>query len=82
MRKKLFHQKRSRVWLGGAITWYNYNLLNGPGVHWLHARPGGGPVLVEDASWRNINGILIRTRNSQTFLHFRRLPWDPRRRLR
>lgn len=67
--------KRNRVWLRGAIVWYSWNMLNPRGVGWVHAGPRGGILTKEDVRWWNINGIFIRTRNTQTFLHFRRLPW-------
>lgn len=67
-------RRRTRVYWGGAIVWFSYNSLNPSGIWWVHGNPGGGPVLKVDVSWRNINGILIRTRNSQTFIHFRCFP--------
>lgn len=67
--------KRTRVWLRGAIVHFNYNLLNGSGLHLVHAEADSGCVFKTNVSWRNVNGILIRTRNSQTFIHFRRRPW-------
>jgi hypothetical protein len=68
-------RKRTRVYWRGAIIWFSYNFLNEPWrINWVHGEPGGGPVLKTEASWRTINGIVVRTRNSQTFLHWRRLP--------
>lgn len=67
--------KRRAILLWGAIVWYGWNMLNGPGVHWCHAGPRGGILTKKSVNWRNINGIIIRTKNTQTFLHFRRLPW-------
>ena len=63
-----------RFWWEGAIVLFHRNLLNGPGVHLVHANKDGSCVLKTEASWRNINGILIRTRRHQLFLHFRRRP--------
>lgn len=65
---------RSFIWLWGAICFYGWNQLNGPGLHWCHAGPRGGILTKRSVHWWNINGIIIRTRNTQTFLHFRRLP--------
>lgn len=66
--------RKSHVLLWGVIIWYGWNLLNGPGIHLLHAGPRGGILTKRSCRWYNINGILIRTRNTQTFLHFWRLP--------
>lgn len=72
----IYGKRKRRVFLfRGILVYFNYNHFNPPGIHLVHARPDGGPVFKQDVSRRNINGILIRTRNSQTFLHFRRLPW-------
>lgn len=67
--------KRQVVLLRGVIVHFNHNTLNPPGVALVHAQKNGGGVLKGETSWRTVNGIMIRTRNSQTFLHFRRLPW-------
>jgi hypothetical protein len=56
------------------IVWYSFNLLNGRGIWWLHAGPKGGILTKQSVRWYNINGILLRTRNTQTFIHFRRFP--------
>lgn len=42
------------------------------GLHWLHARPGGGPCLRDQTSWRTISGIIVNTAWGSAFLHFRR----------
>ena len=68
-------RRRSHVLFWGVIVWYSWNLLNGRGIHWAHAGPNGGILTKRSVNWRNINGILIRTKNTQTFIHFRRLPW-------
>jgi hypothetical protein len=65
---------RTVVLLRAMIVWFSYNQLNGPGIHILHAGPRGGILTNWSRRWYNINGILIRTRNTQTFLHFRRFP--------
>lgn len=67
--------KRKSILLWGAICWYGWNMLNGPGLHLSHAGPRGGILTKKSVNWRNVNGIIIRTKNTQTFLHFRRLPW-------
>lgn len=64
--------KRSRNILRGYILWYSWNQLNPPGIHWLHSGPKGRLLLREDVRWTNISGIIVRTRNTQTFLSFRR----------
>lgn len=68
------HMKNPTVKLWGAIVFYHHNLINGSGLHWLHAGPKGKVLLKTEVSWRNINGILIRTPDHQLFLHFRRIP--------
>lgn len=42
------------------------------GIHWSHANERGGPVLREDVSWRNINGIWIGVPKHRLFIFFRR----------
>jgi hypothetical protein len=67
--------KRRRVWLNGVVVWFNYNTLNPPGMNLLHATQDGLPVLREEKlGWRTFHGVVIRTRSSQTFIHFWRLP--------
>jgi hypothetical protein len=53
---------------------YDYNLLNGPGIHFVFAEPDGRPCHRYETEWRKISGILIRTYNTQTFFYFRRYP--------
>lgn len=66
--------KRDRlILLKGVVFWYGRNQFFGPGIAWIYAELGGGPVLKDQISWRKINGIVIRFRDSQLFLHFRRL---------
>lgn len=66
--------KRERKWLRGRICWFSWNMLNGRGIHWLHSGPKGRLLLREDVHWYNVSGVVIRTRNTQTFLYFRRAP--------
>jgi hypothetical protein len=42
------------------------------GVHWSHATKTGGAVLLDEVSWRNINGIWIGTPGRRIWLLFRR----------
>lgn len=66
--------KRDRlILLKGIVFWYGRNQFWGRGVCFVYAEPGGIPVLKEKVSWRKINGICIRFKKSQLFLHFRRL---------
>lgn len=53
---------------------FHRNLLNGSGIWWTHANRAGGILRKDEVSWRNINGVLIRTPRHQLFLHFRRRP--------
>jgi hypothetical protein len=39
----------------------------------MHADRDGGPVLVEDASWRTINGVLLTTHSRHLVCLFRRI---------
>lgn len=63
-----------RVLLWAMIVWFGYNQFNPRGIWILHAGPRGGILTKWSCRWYNINGILIRTRNTQTFIHFRRFP--------
>lgn len=43
-----------------------------PSFTFLYAGPNGGPVLIDDATWKDINGILISSRIGHTMIIFRR----------
>jgi hypothetical protein len=67
-----FKSGKRRLW--GTIVWFSYNTINPRGIWLTHAGPGGRILLKTEVHWTNINGILIRTKNTQTFLSFRRRP--------
>lgn len=66
--------RRTRVLLWASIVWFSFNQLNGRGIHWAHSGKGGGILTIKSTHWWTISGILVRTRNTQTFLYFRRRP--------
>lgn len=43
------------------------------GVGLSYAYKDGGPVLKEDATWRNINGFWLNTRRASRWFMFRRV---------
>lgn len=42
------------------------------GLHWVHARPDGGPCLRDQVSWRTVAGVMVNTPRGAVWLHFRR----------
>lgn len=45
------------------------------GINFSYAGPGGGPVLIENAIWRNINGLRVTVPAGTFWLLFRRRFW-------
>lgn len=66
-------EKLWKNYLNGQIIWTNRNILNGPGIGLMHLHKDRKMVLKEDASIHTINGFVIRGRNWQLFLQFRRI---------
>lgn len=65
---------------GGAPAGYGTPIILGEqpirglryGLHWAYAPPGGGPCLLEEATWRNVAGVLVNTPRGRAWLYFRR----------
>ena len=43
-----------------------------PWFCWVQAEKGGGPVLIDDASWRKISGLQVHVGTWQLWIHWRR----------
>jgi hypothetical protein len=46
-------------------------------IGWIYSPPGGGLCPIDEATWRNIAGLFVRTPNGVLWLHFRR--WSRKR---